>query len=120
MERFNLSSKETNSQTNTGKKTEVQTERVFLGISADGAEVYDRVDSHFHGEGGLTKELLADAISRISTSKRGFIKEKVEYDHPVGTQTCVKVGPEDDVVMVYRNGRSGQTPNGKESRSRTL
>ena len=110
MEKLGLINNETNHQIDISKKSGIQTERVFLGLSADGAEVYDRSDSHFHGEGGLTKELLADAIGKITTNKRGFVKEKVEYDHPIGTQTCVKVSPEDEVVMVYRNGRSGQTP----------
>lgn len=40
-------------------------ERVFFGRTKDGAEVYDRPGSHFHGEGGLTPELLGEALATI-------------------------------------------------------
>lgn len=87
-----------------------ETERPVLGRTADGAIVRDRIDSHFHPEGGLTKELLAEAISRIDTEGRRHIVEQVEFDHQVGYQSCVEVGPDDDVEMVFRKGRSGRTP----------
>ncbi len=85
-------------------------EPVLLGHTKDGAAVYDRIDSHFHSEGGMTPELLASALERIDTEDRGFLLEQVEFDHEIGTQTCVDIGPDDDVVMVYRKGRSGRTP----------
>jgi len=112
MEQLNLSKNIAEPQGNPDNKAESKKEvqKIFLGATEDGAEVYDRPDSHLHGEGSLTLELLKDAISKIDTDGRSFIKEKIEYDHPVGEQTCVGVGPEDEVVMVYRKGRSGQTP----------
>lgn len=84
--------------------------KVFLGRTKDGIEVYDRADSHFHYEGGLTPELLESALSVIDTKGKKFIKELIQFDHEVGGKTCVEVGPEDDVVMVYRKGRNGMTP----------
>ena len=92
-----------------GEKAEAPS-KVFLGKTKDGAEVYDRIDSHFHSEGGLTPELLAEAIGAINSKGRPFIKEKIDFDHIIGAQTCVETGPEDEIVMVYRKGRSGQTP----------
>ena len=108
--RPSLESDKTSSENIINNHEAIETERVFLGRTQDGAEVYDRLDSHFHGEGGLTPELLEDAIGRINTGGKDFVKERVDYDHPVGEQTCVGVGPEDEIVMVYRKGRSGQTP----------
>ena len=84
--------------------------RVFLGQTIDGAKVYDRKNSHFHSEGGLTPELLSSALGTIDAKNRNFIKEKVKFDGVVGGKTCVEVGPEDNVVMVYRKGRNGMTP----------
>ena len=106
MEKLNLSSSNQEQMQPDVEKLE----RVFLGTTKDGAEVYDRPDSHFHSEGGMTADLLASALSVIDTEGRSFLKEKVDFDHPIGETTCVEVGPEDEIVMVYRKGRSGQTP----------
>ena len=87
-------------------------EPVFLGYTKDEKRVYDRTDiiSHLHSEGGMTKELLAEALARIDTEDRKSFREIVNFERQVGETTCVEVGPEDDVVMVYRKGRLGQTP----------
>lgn len=85
-------------------------ERIYLGETRDGISVYDRDDSHLHKESGLTPELLAESLSRIDTAGRGFVREKVVFDHIVGERTCVDTGSEDEIVMVYRKDRSGQTP----------
>lgn len=82
----------------------------FFGRTRDGAKVYDRIDSHFHAEGGLTPDLLAAALSTIDTGGRTFLKEQVDFEHPIGKTTCVEVSPDDEVVMVFRKGRSGRTP----------
>ena len=87
------------------------TDRVYYGTTKDGKAVYDRMDgSHFHPEGGLTPELLSVALGEIDTRDRNILGEVVEFEKPVGETTCVGVGPEDEVVMVYRKGRRGQTP----------
>lgn len=86
------------------------TDKPFLGTTKDGKSVYDRPDSHFHPEGGLTKEILASAISVISTDNQIVKGETVKFNGIVGKNNCVEVGPEDEIVMVYRTNRSGQTP----------
>ena len=55
-------------------------ERPVLGVTADGATVRDRIDSHFHAESGLTKELLATAISTIDTKGNTHVVEQVDFD----------------------------------------
>ena len=97
-------------------------ERPIVGQTKDGATVRDRVDSHFHSEGGLTAELLAEALSTIDTKGRPIIAEQVDFDQPVGRQTCVTVGPEDDIEMVFRKKRSGRTPmvHGREAQEREV
>lgn len=91
-------------------ESEQPSSRIFFGTTRDGAKVYDRDDSHFHSEGGMTVDLLRKALEQIDTEGKSFLKEKVTFDHQVGEQTCVKVNSDDDVVMVYRKGRNGRTP----------
>ena len=81
----------------------------FLGTTANGVEIFDRDDSHLHFEGGLNLELLQEAIKKIEF-KGNFGMFVVKFEHPVGYTTCVPVSREDNVVMVYRIGRFGQTP----------
>ena len=96
------------------EKKEASIERVFLGKTKDGADVYDREDSHFHAEGGLTPELLSIAIGAIDTKGYTSIKKQVDFDYQIGYSTCVETGPNDDIVFAYRkteNGsRDGLTP----------
>jgi hypothetical protein len=58
MEKLNLGPSTPNIETvKTEENKEVaEVGKVFLGTTRDGASVYDRIDSHFHGEGGLTPE----------------------------------------------------------------
>lgn len=97
---------------NTAKtETLSSVEAPFFGNTKDGKAVYDREDgSHFHTEGGMSPELLASALSIIDTKDRPFVLEQVDFDRPVGEQTCVPVGPDDEIEMVFRKGRSGPTP----------
>lgn len=81
--------------------------RVFLGKTQDGVSVYDRKVSHIHPEGGLTPELLQSALSAININGRKKVAEHVKFDRPIGEQTCVEIGPDDDVVKVFRKDRSG-------------
>ncbi len=85
-------------------------DRQFLGTTKDGKNVYDRPNSHFHSEGGLNMEILASALSVISTNDQPYVAETVKFNGIVGKSSCVEVGPEDEAVMVYRTNRSGQTP----------
>lgn len=81
----------------------------LLGISRNGVEVYDRFFSHVHEEGGLTKELLSEAISKVFITK-GFAEYVVDMGREIGCTTCVPVTNDDDVEYVYRIGRMGKTP----------
>ena len=96
------------------ERKEKSTERVFLGKTKDGANVYDREDSHFHSEGGLTPELLGAALRTIDTKGYAFIREQINFDHQIGYSSCVETGPDDDIIFAYRkteNGsRDGLTP----------
>ena len=87
-----------------------QSEVVIIGYTKDGMAAHDRPDSHFHWEGGMTKELFEDALSKVDTEGRESLKEIVEYDHPVGESTCVEVGPEDEIVYAVRKPRRGLSP----------
>ena len=114
MEKLNFTTApQTTPQTDPSNQPEASeqlVERVFLGKTKDGAEVYDRTDSHLHREGGLTPELLSATLNAIDTEGRNFLKEQVNFDRPVGEMTCVEVGPEDEIMMAYRKNRSGLTP----------
>lgn len=83
----------------------------YLGKTNDGLKVYDREDSHFHAEGGLTIELLKEGLRKIQFPKwTSFQKYELNFHRPIGLTTCVEVTETDDVVMVYRKGREGMTP----------
>lgn len=84
----------------------------LLGITKNGIYVYDRAVSHFHEEGGLTKELLSEAISKIEFNKHvGSVRNiVVKMGRVVGKTSCVALQPNDDVVFVYRKNRIGRTP----------
>ena len=117
MEKLKLATETTPDNESAKNDTNIETpkenhehERLFFGRTKDGAEVYDRPDSHFHSEGGLTPELLGEALATIEANGRPFIKELVRFDHIIGGKTCVEVGPEDEIMMAYRKGRSGPTP----------
>lgn len=117
MEKLNLTTETVSNNVSVESGTKNKTpkenhehERLFFGRTKDGAEVYDRPDSHFHSEGGLTPELLGEALATIEANGRPFIKELVRFNHIIGGKTCVEVGPEDEIIMAYRKGRSGPTP----------
>ena len=82
----------------------------FLGTTRDGKRVYLRPDSHFHGEDGITYKTLEEAIPYIETNDQDRVVSQVEFERPIGIDKCVEVSPEDEVMMVYRKGRAGQTP----------
>lgn len=91
--------------------TEEKDHGAFICQSADGKDVYDRVDSHFHEEGGLTWAMMKEAISHISIVSDEKKAYSYSFDETIGKVTCVEVDPEiDDIVYVYRLNRDGMTP----------
>lgn len=89
----------------------VGTTMIYIGKTNDGLMVYDREDSHFHSEGGLTLDLLQQGLEMIRFSERSsFRKFELNFKRPIGLTTCVKVTEDDEVIMVYRKGRKGMTP----------
>lgn len=88
----------------------VQTTDNYLGTTRDGYNVYDRLDSHFHSEGGITKELLQNALKRMYANGSKFKVKEIHFSNPIGCTTCVPITSEDEIVMVYRKGREGKTP----------
>lgn len=83
----------------------------YLGKTNNGLKVYDREDSHFHAECGLTIELLKEGLRKIQFPKwTNFQKFELNFHRPIGLTNCVEVTASDDVVMVYRKGREGMTP----------
>ena len=84
----------------------------LLGITKNGVYVYDRKNSHFHEEGGLTKDLLKEAIEKIEFRKKvGSVRNiVVNMDKVIGKTSCVSLYKDDHVIYVYRKGRIGRTP----------
>ncbi|MBQ8299162.1 MAG: hypothetical protein IJX99_04740 [Clostridia bacterium] len=83
--------------------------KIQVGIGMDNVKVFQRVDTdaeHIH----CSREALADAISRITVGAAPFSRHTISLDHVVGHDRCVKVAPEDKIVMWQRPGRSGKTP----------
>ena len=88
----------------------VQTTDNYIGTTRDGYKVYDRNGSHIHFEGGITKKLLGIALQRMYANASPFKKKEIYFKNPIGYSNCVSTTPEDEIVMVYRKGREGQTP----------
>lgn len=83
----------------------------ILGITRNGMKVYDRTNSHFHPEGGLTFEILSDAIADVWFKNKGAVQKFVTtFDRVIGKCTCVPVTSKDEIVMCQRKGRRGFTP----------
>ena len=82
----------------------------FLGTTSDGKRVYSRPMSHVHTEDGIDYEMLEEAIPGIETGDKERVEAQIEFDHIIGFDKCIEVGPDDDVKMVYRKNRMGQTP----------
>lgn len=88
----------------------VQTTNHYLGTTADGYNVYDRADSHFHSENGITKDLLQKALQQMYANGVSFKKEEIHFAKSIGLTSCVSTTAKDHIVMVYRKGRQGKTP----------
>lgn len=83
----------------------------ILGITRNGMKVYDRQNSHFHAEGGLTSDILERAISDVWFKNKADVQRFfVKFDEVIGKTTCVPVTSKDYIVMCKRKGRKGYTP----------
>ena len=82
----------------------------YLGKTNDGYSVHDRPNSHIHTENGITTDLIKSALKRINTCGAPFIKCEISFAHTIGYTHCVETTPQDEIVMVYRKGRAGETP----------
>ncbi len=85
-------------------------EQPILGYTKDGKAVIDRPDSHFHWEGGMTQELLTEALGKIDAEERESFLEEVDFGREIGKSHCVEVGPEDEVIYAVRARRRGLSP----------
>ena len=83
----------------------------FLGKTQNGLLVFDRIDSHFHFEGGLTIETLKEGLAMVNFPyKDNFYRAEIVFDNFIGYSQCVKIDETDKVKMYYRKGREGKTP----------
>ncbi|HCI74468.1 MAG TPA: hypothetical protein DHV42_08045 [Lachnospiraceae bacterium] len=86
----------------------------WMGITANGIAVKDRLHSHVHYEDGLTDAKIREAISRISvTCPCGKIQhDTVRFDEIVGNSSCISLTDElrKRVQWMQRPGRDGLTP----------
>jgi hypothetical protein len=75
-----------------------------IGITADGAVVMDRVNSHLHE---CVRSMVVEALKQVSTAGRPFMEAEIDFGHIIGKSTCVDTSPEDDVVFAQRPNRRG-------------
>ncbi|NMC51497.1 hypothetical protein GYA54_02070 [Candidatus Kuenenbacteria bacterium] len=76
----------------------------WVGTLRSGEPVYDRHSSHLHEE---VVPILPEALNKISSGGRDFLKEVVEFGHPIGHSICVATGPGDQIVYAQRTKRFG-------------
>lgn len=81
-------------------------EKLLIGKTADGVDVYVKVDNpHMLAHSDVKNELIAEAIQKITYGNTTFIMKTVDMGRIVGYNACVKTTPQDRVVEVLRPGR---------------
>lgn len=78
----------------------------LLGRLGSGQPVYDRPQSHLHGE---VRELLPEALGRINLAGDAFSVQVVDFEQVVGKTTCVSTSETDEIVYAQRLRRFGFT-----------
>ncbi len=78
----------------------------MLHKTRDGYPVYDRQKSHLHTE---AIPFLEEALARIDTADREYIREDVIFDRPIGASQRVTTCDEDEILFAQRINRQGLT-----------
>ena len=77
-----------------------------IGRLASGECVVDRAQSHLaHGD----RNVVSDALCRVSSGGRQFIEQEVQFSSAVGVTACVATGEFDDIIYAQRTSRHGFT-----------
>ncbi len=83
---------------------------VYIGKLANGAEVYDRPDSHWQtAHKVVTEELLKEALGKIDTDEELYLGT-IDMGRKIGKTYCVPTTSLDQIFMARRYGRLGETP----------
>lgn len=78
-----------------------------LGINlGSGEEVFDRHNSHAHGE---VASLLPEALAAIESHGRKFFIHEHDFGRVVGETICVPTRPSDEIVFAKRPKRFGHS-----------
>jgi hypothetical protein len=83
-----------------------QKPETILGKLKSGEVVVDRPDSHLHEGVG---EYLPEALGKIDSGDRWFIRACVDLNREVGFSVCVGTTEEDEIVYAKRPNRFGRT-----------
>lgn len=78
----------------------------LLGTLASGQSVFDRHDSHLHGE---IVNLLSEAFGKIFLTGEQFSVQEVDLGRIVGETICVSTSVDDEIVFAKRPKRAGLT-----------
>jgi hypothetical protein len=79
--------------------------QLFLGNTSNNKRVFDRPNSHHH----LTKDLIAEVLTKVHLVSGGLIKETIDMGRIVGATTCIATDPGDTVMFALRPMRNGYT-----------
>ncbi len=79
---------------------------LVLGSLASGELVYDRHNSHVHGD---VMKLLPIAFAKINAQGRQFLTEEVDLGRHVGETVCVPTGSGDEIIYAKRPRRDGHS-----------
>ncbi len=78
----------------------------LLGVLGSGQAVFNRHNSHLHGE---LQGLLSEAFSQIHLQGDQFSKQVVDFGRVIGATICVETRPEDEIIFAQRPKRFGLT-----------
>ncbi|MBP6256268.1 hypothetical protein KA405_00695 [Patescibacteria group bacterium] len=77
--------------------------RKFLGCTADGSLVYDRIKSHLNAH-PLEQSLLDEAFEMIIPEGEYLAKE-LEFGRIIGESACVQTDEKDEILFAQRKNR---------------
>lgn len=86
-------------------------EKRLLGKSSNSVEVYGVANNeHMKAHKDVTSEIISEAISKISINSP-YLMKTVKFDRIIGKSNLVKINRKtDNVRMLKRIGRDGETP----------
>lgn len=83
----------------------------IIGKTKDGKSVHTcpKTEEHLKAHPDVSREIIAEAISKITLDNQQFLIEAIDLKREIGTSSCVSTTDADEIVFARRIGRKGDT-----------